>query len=55
MTATDDSVVVTASIHGRIRESGQEGSIRAVHRYTFEGDEIIRVETFRPEWRSQMG
>jgi ketosteroid isomerase-like protein len=52
MTATEDSVIATVSIHGRIRESGDEGLIPAVHRYTFERDEIIRVETFRPEWRS---
>ncbi|MDX6586689.1 MAG: hypothetical protein QOI31_1162 [Solirubrobacterales bacterium] len=55
MTATEDSVVVNAVIHGRIRESGQEGSIPVVHRYTFEGDEIIRVETFRREWRDEIG
>ena len=55
MTATGDSVVVNAFIHGRIRESGEEGSIPAVHRYTFEGAEIIKVETFRREWRDQVG
>ena len=55
MTATEDAVVATVSIHGRIRDSGQEGSIPAVHRYTFERDEIIRIETFRPEWRNQVG
>jgi ketosteroid isomerase-like protein len=52
ITATETSIVVNACIHGLIRETGKEGSIPAVHRYTFEGDEIIRVETFRPDWRS---
>ena len=55
MTATGNVVVVTASIHGRIKETGDEGSIPVVNRFTFERDEIIRIETFRPEWRSQFG
>ncbi|HYH60676.1 MAG TPA: nuclear transport factor 2 family protein [Solirubrobacterales bacterium] len=55
MTATGNAVVVTASIHGRMKESGEEGSFPVVHRYTFERDEIIRIETFRPEWQSQLG
>ncbi len=49
------AVVSRVRIHGRVNGTGAEGFIPAVHRYTFEGDLIVRIETFRPEWRRIQG
>ncbi len=55
LTESDNAVVAEVSIHGRIRATEREGVIPAVHRLTFRGEEIVRIETFRPNWRKSLG
>lgn len=53
LTPSEECIVALVWIHGRVDAMGAEGKIPAVHRYTFDVDEISRIETFRPDWRRE--
>ncbi|MDQ3571251.1 MAG: nuclear transport factor 2 family protein [Actinomycetota bacterium] len=51
--ADGDRVFVRLSLSGVLRRTGEEGEIQAVHLHSFSDMGIVRIQTYRPDWRGK--
>ena len=50
--ATPERVEASVRLSGRVRATGQTGSVPAVHFFAIADGLIARIETYRPDWRA---
>jgi ketosteroid isomerase-like protein len=50
--ATPERVEASLRLSGRVKSTGETGSVPAVHFFAIADDLIARIETYRPDWRA---